>query len=186
MNYYNGFSDASSPGPWREVWLAMSRHSISCHVHPVTIQFVCLDAFFLKSITNGDCRCERCLTSTFLLISLWFTALVHPSSSPQVNLSTEGLGNNAAFMSHGPIHTAFFFAPTGAFKTVSSSHQTSSNASMRIAGSSRLLAQSMRNREKTEELKSSLTGPGSGLEALQGELAFSPNLTPVINKVKLI
>lgn len=88
-------------------------------------------------------------------------------------------------MSHGAIHTVFYFGPAGAFKTVSSSHQTSLNASMRIAGSSRLLAQSMQNREKTEELETSLTDHGSGLEALQGELAFSPNLTPVINKVKL-
>ncbi|XP_060087236.1 laminin subunit beta-3 [Heteronotia binoei] len=72
---------------------------------------------------------------------------------------------------------------SGAFKTVSSSHHTSSNASLRIAGSSRLLTQSMQNREKTEELESSLTDHGSELEVLQGELAFSPNLTPVINKM---
>ncbi|XP_054836950.1 laminin subunit beta-3 [Eublepharis macularius] len=73
---------------------------------------------------------------------------------------------------------------SGAFKTVGSSYQTSSNASMRIAGSSRLLAQSMKNRENTEELVNSLADRGSGgLEALQGELAFSPNLTPVINKI---
>ncbi|XP_061488032.1 laminin subunit beta-3 [Rhineura floridana] len=72
---------------------------------------------------------------------------------------------------------------SGAFKTVSSAHQTSSNASMRIAGSSRLLAQSMENRESAEELEGDLAGHGSGLEALQGEMAFSPNLTPVINKI---
>ncbi|XP_062999151.1 laminin subunit beta-3 [Elgaria multicarinata webbii] len=72
---------------------------------------------------------------------------------------------------------------SGAFKTVSSAYQTSSNASLRIAGSSRLLAQSLENRKSAEELESDLTDHGSGLEALQGEMAFSPNLTPAINKI---
>lgn len=72
----------------------------------------------------------------------------------------------------------------GAFTTVSSAHQTSSNASMRIAASSRLLTQSGESRMRAEELKSSLTDRSSGLKALQDEMAFSPNLTPVINKVK--
>lgn len=71
---------------------------------------------------------------------------------------------------------------SGAFKTVSSAYQTSSNASLRIAGSSRLLAQSMEKRRVAEELESGLTEPG--LEALQGEMAHSPDLTAVINKVK--
>ncbi|XP_042320219.1 laminin subunit beta-3-like [Sceloporus undulatus] len=71
----------------------------------------------------------------------------------------------------------------GAFKTVSSAYQTSSNASMRIAGSSTLLAQSAEKRRIAEELESHFTGHRSGLEALQNEMAYSPNLTPVINKI---
>nr|XP_020636311.1 laminin subunit beta-3 [Pogona vitticeps]XP_020636312.1 laminin subunit beta-3 [Pogona vitticeps]XP_020636313.1 laminin subunit beta-3 [Pogona vitticeps] len=70
-----------------------------------------------------------------------------------------------------------------AFKTVSNAYQTSSNASLRIAGSSRLLAQSMEKRRLAEELESDLTGQGSGLEALLGEMAHSPDLTSVINKI---
>nr|XP_034978544.1 laminin subunit beta-3 isoform X1 [Zootoca vivipara]XP_034978545.1 laminin subunit beta-3 isoform X1 [Zootoca vivipara]XP_034978546.1 laminin subunit beta-3 isoform X1 [Zootoca vivipara] len=72
---------------------------------------------------------------------------------------------------------------SGAFKTLSSAHQTSSNASLRIAGSSRLLAQSAENRQSAEVLESDLASHGSGLEALQDEMAFSPNLTPAINKI---
>ncbi|KAJ6657932.1 hypothetical protein lerEdw1_001722 [Lerista edwardsae] len=72
---------------------------------------------------------------------------------------------------------------SGAFKTVSSAYQTSSNASMRIAESSRLLAQSSGSRRSAEELKGDLADHGSGLEALQNEMAFSPNLTPAINKI---
>uniref|UniRef100_A0A8D2KYR6 Laminin subunit beta 3 n=1 Tax=Varanus komodoensis TaxID=61221 RepID=A0A8D2KYR6_VARKO len=72
---------------------------------------------------------------------------------------------------------------SGAFSTVSSAYQTSSNASMRITGSSRLLAQSVENRKSAEELASDLTDDGPGLLALQDEMSFSPNLTPVINKI---
>ncbi|XP_060628816.2 laminin subunit beta-3 isoform X2 [Anolis sagrei] len=72
---------------------------------------------------------------------------------------------------------------SGAFKTVSSAYQTSFNASRRIAGSSTLLAKSLENRQSAEKLESRLTGLGSELEALQNEMAFSPNLTPVINKI---
>ncbi|KAH0618918.1 hypothetical protein JD844_018460 [Phrynosoma platyrhinos] len=71
----------------------------------------------------------------------------------------------------------------GAIKTVSSAYQTSSNASMHIAGSSALLAQSAENRRIAEGLEGHFTGHRSGLEALQNEMAFSPNLTPVINKI---
>uniref|UniRef100_A0A803SQN4 Laminin subunit beta 3 n=1 Tax=Anolis carolinensis TaxID=28377 RepID=A0A803SQN4_ANOCA len=72
---------------------------------------------------------------------------------------------------------------SGAFKTVSSAYQTSFNASRRIAGSSTLLAKSVENRQSAEKLESHFTSLGSGLEALQNEMAFSPNLTPVINKI---
>lgn len=88
-------------------------------------------------------------------------------------------------MSHEAIHAAFSsLLSTGAFKTVSSAYQTSSNASMRITESSRLLAQSSGSRRSTEELKDDLADHGSTLEALQNEMAFAPNLTPAINKVK--
>ncbi|KAJ7331751.1 hypothetical protein JRQ81_013931, partial [Phrynocephalus forsythii] len=72
---------------------------------------------------------------------------------------------------------------SGAFKTVSSAYQASSNASLRIAGSSRLLAQSMGKRKLAEELEKGLTEQGPGLEALQGEMAHSPDLTPILNKI---
>ncbi|XP_053102816.1 laminin subunit beta-3 isoform X2 [Hemicordylus capensis] len=72
---------------------------------------------------------------------------------------------------------------SGSFKTVSSAHQTSSNASVRIAGSSSRLAQSMGNRRNAEELEGNLQDHSSGLETLQGEIASSPNLTPAINKI---
>ena len=42
----------------------------------------------------------------------------------------------------------------------------------------------MENRQSAEELESDLASHGPGLEALQAEMAFSPNLTPAINKVK--
>ncbi|XP_066480764.1 laminin subunit beta-3 [Tiliqua scincoides] len=72
---------------------------------------------------------------------------------------------------------------SGAFKTVSSAYQTSSNASMRIAGSSQLLTQSSGNRRSVEALQGDVTDHGSALEELQNEMAFSPNLTPAINKI---
>ncbi|XP_007441788.2 laminin subunit beta-3-like, partial [Python bivittatus] len=70
-----------------------------------------------------------------------------------------------------------------AFKTITSAHLTSSNASIRIAGSSELLAHSLENRRSAEELESSLIDHDSGLEVLQNKMAVTPNLTPVINKI---
>lgn len=84
------------------------------------------------------------------------------------------------------IPTTFPFIPTGAFKTIRSAHVTSSNASARIAGSSGLLAESLEKRRNAEELESRLLDPDSGFEVLQNKMAVAPNLTPVINKVKLM
>ncbi|XP_067414925.1 LOW QUALITY PROTEIN: laminin subunit beta-3 [Emydura macquarii macquarii] len=72
---------------------------------------------------------------------------------------------------------------SGAFKTVSSAYQVSTNSSYRSAGSSSLLAQAKEKRRMTVALKSSLTGHTSRLAALQGEMSSSPNLTPTINKI---
>ncbi|KAL7985366.1 hypothetical protein Chor_003936 [Crotalus horridus] len=72
---------------------------------------------------------------------------------------------------------------SGAFKTIRSAHLTSSNASVRIADSSGLLAQSLENRRNAERLESGLIDPDSGFEVLQNKMAVTPNLTPVINKV---
>ncbi|XP_034626450.1 laminin subunit beta-3 [Trachemys scripta elegans] len=72
---------------------------------------------------------------------------------------------------------------SGAFKTVSSAYQSSTNASYRITGTSSLLTRSRENRRTTERLESSFTDHTSRLEALQGEMASSPNLTPTINKI---
>uniref|UniRef100_A0A8C3S723 Laminin subunit beta 3 n=1 Tax=Chelydra serpentina TaxID=8475 RepID=A0A8C3S723_CHESE len=72
---------------------------------------------------------------------------------------------------------------SGAFKTVSSAYQSSTNASYRITGTSSLLARSRENRRMTKGLESSFTDHTSRLEALQGEMASSPNLTPTINKI---
>ncbi|XP_063153517.1 laminin subunit beta-3 isoform X1 [Candoia aspera] len=72
---------------------------------------------------------------------------------------------------------------SGAFKTVRSAYLISSNASIRIAGSSGLLARTLENRRNAEELESGLTGHDSGLEVLQNKMTVTPNLTPVINKI---
>uniref|UniRef100_A0A8C8SKQ9 Laminin subunit beta-3 n=1 Tax=Pelusios castaneus TaxID=367368 RepID=A0A8C8SKQ9_9SAUR len=72
---------------------------------------------------------------------------------------------------------------SGAFKTVRSAYQISTNSSYRVTRTSSLLAQSKEKRRMTEGLKGSLTGHASGLHALQSEMSFSPNLTPTINKI---
>uniref|UniRef100_A0A8B9PYM3 Laminin subunit beta 3 n=1 Tax=Apteryx owenii TaxID=8824 RepID=A0A8B9PYM3_APTOW len=72
---------------------------------------------------------------------------------------------------------------SGAFKTIRSAYQTSTNASNLIAGASRLLAESRENRKSAEGLEGVFTDYTSTLQALQGKIASSPNLTPVINKI---
>ncbi|XP_075766153.1 laminin subunit beta-3 isoform X2 [Pelodiscus sinensis] len=71
----------------------------------------------------------------------------------------------------------------GAFQTVSSAYQNSTNANHRITGTSSLLARSRENRRTTESLESNFTNHTSRLEALRGEMASFPNLTPTINKI---
>ena len=77
------------------------------------------------------------------------------------------------------------FNPAGAFKTISSAFQTSTNASSLVAGASGLLAESRESRRSTAGLEGGLAESTSKLLALKGEMASSPNLTPVINQVKI-
>ncbi|NXL99122.1 LAMB3 protein, partial [Tyrannus savana] len=72
---------------------------------------------------------------------------------------------------------------SGAFKTIRSAYQTSSNASRLVASASGLLAEARESRRSAEGLEGGLEGTTSRLLTLQGEMASSPNLTPVINKV---
>ncbi|NXH74583.1 LAMB3 protein, partial [Hydrobates tethys] len=72
---------------------------------------------------------------------------------------------------------------SGAFKTIRSAHQTSSNASSLVAGASGLLAESRESRRSAAGLEGGLAGSTSKLLTLKGEIASSPNLTPVINKI---
>ncbi|KAM6311047.1 laminin subunit beta-3 [Podargus strigoides] len=72
---------------------------------------------------------------------------------------------------------------SGAFKTIRSAYQTSTNASSLAAGASGLLAESRESRGSAAGLEGGLAGSASELLALKGEMASSPNLTPLINKV---
>lgn len=76
------------------------------------------------------------------------------------------------------------FIPAGAFKTIRSAYQTSTNASSLLAGASRLLAEARESRRSAAGLEGGLAETTSKLLTLKGEIASSPNLTPVINKVK--
>ncbi|KFV61349.1 Laminin subunit beta-3, partial [Dryobates pubescens] len=72
---------------------------------------------------------------------------------------------------------------SGAFKTISSAYQTSSNASSTVTSASRLLAEARESRRSAAGLEGGLAESTSKLLAMKGEMASSPNLTPVINKV---
>uniref|UniRef100_A0A8C3KXC9 Laminin subunit beta 3 n=1 Tax=Calidris pygmaea TaxID=425635 RepID=A0A8C3KXC9_9CHAR len=72
---------------------------------------------------------------------------------------------------------------SGAFKTIRSAYQTSTNASSLLAGASGLLAESRESRRSAEGLEGGLAESTSKLLTLKGQIASSPNLTPVINKV---
>ncbi|XP_064894739.1 laminin subunit beta-3 isoform X4 [Columba livia] len=72
---------------------------------------------------------------------------------------------------------------SGAFKTISSAFQTSSNASSIVSGASGLLAESRGSRSNAAGLEGRLAESTSKLLTLKGEMASSPNLTPVINKI---
>ncbi|XP_061869487.1 laminin subunit beta-3 [Colius striatus] len=72
---------------------------------------------------------------------------------------------------------------SGAFRTIRSAYQTSTNASSHVAGVSGLLAESQESRGSVEGLLEGLRASSSKLLALKGEIASSPNLTPVINKI---
>lgn len=77
------------------------------------------------------------------------------------------------------------FIPAGAFKTIRSAYQTSTNASSLVAGTSGLLAESRESRRNAAGLEGGLAESTSKLLTLKGEIASAPNLTPVINKVKI-
>ncbi|NXL56178.1 LAMB3 protein, partial [Chordeiles acutipennis] len=72
---------------------------------------------------------------------------------------------------------------SGAFKTIRSAHQTSTNASSLIAGASRLLAESRESRRNAAGMEGGLVESTSKLLTLKGEITSSPNLTPVINQI---
>ncbi|NXJ67160.1 LAMB3 protein, partial [Rostratula benghalensis] len=72
---------------------------------------------------------------------------------------------------------------SGAFKTIRSAYQTSTNASSLLAGASGLLAESRESRRSATGLEGGLTESTSKLLTLKSEIALSPNLTPVINKL---
>ncbi|KFW72703.1 Laminin subunit beta-3, partial [Pygoscelis adeliae] len=72
---------------------------------------------------------------------------------------------------------------SGAFKTIRSAYQTSTNASSLVASASRLLAESRESCRSAVGLEGGLAESTSKLLTLKGEIASSPNLTPVINKI---
>ncbi|XP_069732170.1 laminin subunit beta-3 isoform X3 [Phaenicophaeus curvirostris] len=72
---------------------------------------------------------------------------------------------------------------SGAFKTIRSAYQTSSNANGLIVGASGLLAESRESRRSAVGLEGGLVEVTSKLLTLKGQIASSPNLTPVINKI---
>ncbi|PKU37545.1 laminin subunit beta-3 [Limosa lapponica baueri] len=72
---------------------------------------------------------------------------------------------------------------SGAFKTIRSAYQTSTNASSLLAGASGLLAESRESRRSVAGLEGGLAESTSKLLTLKGQIASSPDLTPVINKV---
>ncbi|XP_042655975.1 laminin subunit beta-3 [Tyto alba] len=72
---------------------------------------------------------------------------------------------------------------SGAFKTIRSAYQTSTNASGLAASASGLLAESRESRRSTAGLEGGLAESTSKLLTLKGEIASSPNLAPVINKI---
>ncbi|XP_051494893.1 laminin subunit beta-3 isoform X2 [Apus apus] len=72
---------------------------------------------------------------------------------------------------------------SGAFKTIRSAYQTSTNASSLVAGTSGLLAESRESRRSAAALEQGLAESSAKLLTLKGQIASSPNLTPVINQV---
>ncbi|KAM6399042.1 laminin subunit beta-3 [Rhynochetos jubatus] len=72
---------------------------------------------------------------------------------------------------------------SGAFKTIRSAYQTSTNASSLVDGASGLLTESRESRRSAVGLEGGLAESTSKLLTLKGEMASAPNLTPVINQV---
>ncbi|NXI74677.1 LAMB3 protein, partial [Anseranas semipalmata] len=72
---------------------------------------------------------------------------------------------------------------SGAFKTIRSAYQTSTNASSLIAGTAGLLARSRENRRDVAGLEGAAAAHSTKLLALRAEIASSPNLTPAANKI---
>lgn len=89
----------------------------------------------------------------------------------------------------GPLHVSEsfvpFIIPAGAFQTIRSAYQSSSSASSLAAGAPALLARARESRRSAAGLQGDLAGDTAKLLALKGELASAPDLTPVINQVKM-
>lgn len=75
--------------------------------------------------------------------------------------------------------------PAGAFGTIRSAHQTSTNASSLAAAAATLLATSRESRRDAAGLEAAAATQSSKLLALRAQMASSPNLTPTVNKVKI-
>uniref|UniRef100_A0A7M4DUM8 Laminin subunit beta 3 n=1 Tax=Crocodylus porosus TaxID=8502 RepID=A0A7M4DUM8_CROPO len=72
---------------------------------------------------------------------------------------------------------------SGAFRTISTAYQTSVNASGRITGTSGLLAQAREGQRMTGQLERGIAEHTLKLRRLRDDMAFSPNLTPTLNKM---
>ncbi|NXJ11488.1 LAMB3 protein, partial [Odontophorus gujanensis] len=72
---------------------------------------------------------------------------------------------------------------SGAFGTIRSAHQTSTNASSLAAAAATLLATSRENRKDAAGLEAAAAKHSSKLLALRTQMASSPNLTPTVEKV---
>lgn len=77
------------------------------------------------------------------------------------------------------------FIPAGAFQTIRSAHRSSSSAASLAAGAPGLLAQARESRGSAAGLQRDLAGDTAKLLALKGELASAPDITPVINQVRM-
>eukprot|EP00076_Gallus_gallus_P030125 XP_015154529.1 laminin subunit beta-3 [Gallus gallus] len=72
---------------------------------------------------------------------------------------------------------------SGAFGTIRSAHQTSTNASSLAAAAATLLATSRESRRDAAGLEAAAATQSSKLLALRAQMASSPNLTPTVNKI---
>lgn len=75
--------------------------------------------------------------------------------------------------------------PAGALQTIRSAHRSSSSAASLAGGAPGLLAQARQSLRSAEGLQGDLAGDTARLLALKGDLASGPDLTPVINQVRM-